>query len=60
MQTLFITKGKTESTKRERDGGESSYIPPYSILILANFIFLILINFNSLSLFFLQFIMFSF
>gem|GEM_PF-7006968 len=38
MQTLFITKGKTESTKRERDGGRA-LISPYSILILVNFIF---------------------
>lgn len=25
MQTLFITKGKTESTKGEREGGEFLY-----------------------------------
>lgn len=30
MQTLFITKGKTESTKGERDGGRV-LISPYSI-----------------------------
>ena len=38
MQTLFITKGKTESTKGEREGGRV-LISPYSILILANPIF---------------------
>lgn len=39
MQTLFITKGKTESTKREREVGGRALISPYSILILVNFIF---------------------